>query len=495
MNERTQDLGFEHAAGFSPGARSGALGLGGLEAQYGELFAEVLADGVITAEERAQLERAAGNLGLDPTRLLKLEEAMLAAYESHRKIRVIEQYEERAGSLAPLQMGQQLGGDSQALVQRISELEARVRELEAELRRAQAQVNVEVDLGGLESAAQVASEDPQEIWRKVRRDPTNTEHIQALYGVYVARGDNDAAWCMAQVLVALGSADAEAAACFERGRKHGLITPTASIHAESWRDFLFHPEEEIIAGQILGVIAPAVLVGRVSALRRDGRLYRPSPEHLQDPTESTVTAVRALPWAAAILGLPTPQVYIEKERDTGFEIVPGVPPVTVIGRQALSGLTQPGYAFKVARHLVGYRQEHFVKTLFSAIPDLEDLFLAALCIGNPGLPIAEDMKRRVAPIAQAIEPLLDAAQRDVLKSCFLHFVEEGGRTNLQRYSRSADKTACRAGLVLANDLPVVAELLTAEEGKNGELFKDLVIFATSERYLGLRRQIGISLSS
>ncbi|MDX2051181.1 MAG: hypothetical protein SFV15_02255 [Polyangiaceae bacterium] len=490
----TEGFGFEHAVGFAPGEHNGALGLGALEVQYSELFAEALSDGVITAEERAHLERAAGNLGLDRAKLLKLEAALLAAYESHRNVRVVEQYEERASSLAPLQMGQKGGADSPALLQRISELEARVLELEAELRRAQSLVNVEVDLGGLQTAAQVASEDPQEVWRSIRRDPTNPEHLRVLYRVYDAHAEADGRWCAAQALVALNAAGPEEKACFEAGRKLSLITPTASILPESWRDFLFHPEEEIIAGQILGLIAPAVLIGRVSALGRDGRLHRPHPEHLQDPTESTLTAVRALPWAAAILGLPTPQIYVEKERDSGYEILPGVPPVTVIGRRALSGLTQPGYAFKVARHLVGYRKEHFVKSLFSAIPDLEDLFLAALCIGNPGLPIADDMKRRVAPIAQAIEPLLDAPQRDTLKSCFLHFVEEGGRTNLQRYSRSADKTACRAGLVLANDLPTVATLLESEEGKHGELFKDLVVFSTSDRYLGIRKQIGIALA-
>ncbi|MFO0566943.1 MAG: hypothetical protein U0263_14845, partial [Polyangiaceae bacterium] len=134
-----------------------------------------------------------------------------------------------------------------------------------------------------------------------------------------------------------------------------------------------------------------------------------------------------------------------------------------------------------------------VKTLFSAVPDLEDLFLSALSIGNPGLPIAEDMKRRVAPIAAAIEPVLEPVQKDALRGHFLRFVEEGGRTNLQRWSSACDKTGARAGLALANDMEAAFSVLEPEEGKHGELQRDLLAFATSERYFQLRRRLGIAV--
>jgi len=170
-----------------------------------------------------------------------------------------------------------------------------------------------------------------------------------------------------------------------------------------------------------------------------------------------------------------------------------VPPLTVVGKRVLSGRSQLEHAFLVGRHLSWYRQEHYVKTLFSSIQDLEDLFLVALTIGNPGLPIAEDMKRRVGPIAQAISPMLEAPQIDALRGCFLRFVEEGGRTNLQRWSSATEKTACRAGLLLAGDLATALSILKPEEGEHGELGKDLLGFAVSERYFKLRRQLGIAV--
>ena len=127
------------------------------------------------------------------------------------------------------------------------------------------------------------------------------------------------------------------------------------------------------------------------------------------------------------------------------------------------------------------------------MPDLEDLFLAALTVGNPGLPIAADMKLRVGPIARAIEAILEPSQTDALRACFLRFVEEGGRTNLQRWSQGVEKTACRVGMLLCNDLSTAHAILEGEEGRRGDYARDLIAFTTSEAYFALRRELGIAI--
>jgi hypothetical protein len=101
----------------------------------------------------------------------------------------------------------------------------------------------------------------------------------------------------------------------------------------------------------------------------------------------------------------------------------------------------------------------------------------------------------VGPIAAAIEPLLQPAQIDALRGHLLRFVEEGGRTNLQRWGAAVDKTACRAGLLLCGDLTSAAAMLKAEEGANGELLRDLIAFATSEAHSKLRTQLGIGITN
>src|ERR1700679_1104919 len=81
---------FEYASSFEAGEVQGAVRLGRLEAQYEELFSEAIEDGVITVEERARLEQAADALGLDRPRLHQLEQALTAAYEARRRVRIRE---------------------------------------------------------------------------------------------------------------------------------------------------------------------------------------------------------------------------------------------------------------------------------------------------------------------------------------------------------------------------------------------------------------------
>jgi hypothetical protein len=188
-----------------------------------------------------------------------------------------------------------------------------------------------------------------------------------------------------------------------------------------------------------------------------------------------------------------PTLYADPSYPGLVEMVPGVPPATRLGEKSLSGRSPLELAFIAGRHLAWYREERFVRLLVPQIADLEDLFLTALLIGNPGIPLKPDTKRRVQALGAAIEPVLEHAQIDRLRGAFLRFVEEGGRTNLQRWAQAADRTAARAGLLLANDLRASAAMLEAEDAASAkERVDDLLVFMASDRYANLRKQIGIA---
>jgi hypothetical protein len=141
----------------------------------------------------------------------------------------------------------------------------------------------------------------------------------------------------------------------------------------------------------------------------------------------------------------------------------------------------------------GYRGDHFVRSLFTATEDLEDLFLAALILANPKLPSRGAQRARIEPLARAIEPLLEGKARDALRSNYLSFAEEGGRTNLQRWSLGVEKTSCRAGLALCQNLPVAMKLLSESESGKSPLSLDLLSYSTSPKFLHLRSALGIAL--
>ncbi|HEU4405094.1 MAG TPA: hypothetical protein VFS43_07365 [Polyangiaceae bacterium] len=492
---------FEHERGFDPGEVSGTVRLGRFEAHYEELYAEVIEDGVITADERARLERAAESLGLDRERIGRLEQALGAAYEARHRVRIRELVPDEAeapppASLAPLAPA--TDARTLALERRIAQLEGRIQELERELDEARAHVAVEVDLSDVGSAkaegARPADEDPVDLQRRLRRDPHDLDALHALYAAYEARGDLDRRWCAAHALAFLGAATERERAFAAEHRPPALIRPQHALSQDAWRRLLFHPDEEVLTGEIFAVIAAPVLLGRVSALRRDKALPALDPDRKQDPATSTVQAVRCFAWAAATLGMPAPPIYTDPSYAGLVELVPGLPPASRLGKLALSGREPRELAFVAGRHLSWYREEHFVRCLVPSIPDLEDLFVAALAIGNPGIPLSPDLKRRVTPLAKAIEPVLEPLYVDRLRGHFLRFVEEGGRTNLQRWAAAADRTSCRAGLLLSSDLGAARAMLELEDPAQArERVDDLIAFVVSERYALLRKQLGVAL--
>lgn len=486
---------FSHGGQFEQGEISGNVRLGKFEAHYEELFAEALEDGVITSEERARLERAAESFGLDRERVLALEKALTAAWEGRHRIvvkEVVAHGEELpATSLRPLE----IENDPQvkALRRRIAELESTVKRLELELEEARSHINVEVDFSDL-AAATAPADDPEELYRRVRHDARDIASLRGLYRA-TKSADPDRAARVAHVLAFLGEAsDEERASAATIAVEGGLVRPTASLSTDAWRRNLFHPDEETLTGDIFAVVTSPVLLGRVTALRHQNALPKLDPARLQDVKTSTVQAVRCFAWAASILGMSVSPLYADPSWDGLAEMVPGIPPVTRLGKKALSGRGPQELAFMAGRHMASFREDHFVRLLFSSIPDLEDIFLAALTIGQPQLPLAAQVRQRAVPIAKAIEPLLDPAQKDRLRGHFLRFVEEGGRTNLQRWAQAAELTTLRAGLLIANDLGAAKRVL--ELGADPELeakVDDLIVFYTGDRCSRLRKQIGIAV--
>jgi len=486
---------FEHDAAFRQGELSGNLELGEVEARYEQLFAEAIEDGIITTEERTRLAEAAESMGLDARKLEQLEQAMQASYLQRHGRGVLElgRVFEAETPVASVR----LEPDEQSpelLRQRIAYLESRNKQLEQELDQVLAQVAVEIDVSDLGDADREVGEDPDGLRRRLRHDPRDADVAQQLYASLQRRADVDGQWCLALALDYLGEATDEQQELLQRYRNDGLIRPTRSVDANGWRRLLFHRDDEVLTGEIFGAIVTAVLLGHVGALRAAGTLPRLDRRRLQDPKSSTVQAVRCFSWAAATLGMAPPPLYADPDYEGLVQMVPAVPPASRLGKLALSGRSPAELAFVAGKHLANYRGERFIRLLVPEILHLQDLFLASLTIGAPHLPLDSEVRTRVRPIAEALEPILEPLQKDQLRNLFQRFVHEGGRTNLLRWATATDHTAVRTGFALANDLRTAQAML--ELGGAPTLradMDDLLVFCASTRYSKLRRQMGIAL--
>jgi hypothetical protein len=438
------------------GDDTGSVRLGPFERHYESLFAEALASGEISAQERKRLDLAARSLGLDASRVAALEQALLDAWESDVAETLVEPQPDTLADRAPSSMAPPRG----------SALEDEPPTLARPRHR-----------------------------KKLRRREGSPEipfrELHARYHAATRAGAVDDAWRIAEVLQQRGAATADQRAFWEERRQTGPIRPRHPLDADGW-SLLSHEGEDKTTGEIFGVIASAALLGRVSAMRRDGLMPRIDADSYQNPLTSTLTAVRALSWAAATLGLRAPPAYAAPEQDAGFEILTIVPPSTRIGARALSGWTAAQLAFTAGRHLSWFREEHFVCTLVPSVAYLESIFYAALLLGAPSLQLGDDVRERARAFSQAIVPCLEQPQIERLRRLVARFLARGGRTNLKHWVRGAEWTACRAGLLLCGELSTAADMLTNEPGAEARI-TELETFWASEAAGELRRKLGVAL--
>jgi hypothetical protein len=415
-------------------------------------------------------------LGIEADRLARLEQALLAAYEARAAITNVD-------TVRP-----------DTLAERVptSPPEATIPELASEAPAPSPSPSLVDHARGQRAPLEEAPALPRVVSSGIPL-PFAPEEApgKELHERFHAAG-SDEKYRVASVLVHRGLANAEEAAMYEEHRPHAPMHPTQPLTLATWEKHLLHPEEDRVTGQIFSVIASAALLGRVSAMRRDKSLPKLDPGTKQDPMTSTVSATRALAWAAATMGMRPPAIHLAPERDSGIEVVTALPPAMRIGARMLRGQSAIQLAFHCGRALTWLRSEHFVCTLVPHVAYLEDLFLAALRIGAPSLPMPAPVKARVDLVKDAILPVLEPAQVASLRFFVSAFVDRGGRTSLRAWARAAELTASRAGLLLCGDLAPACAIL-AGEPSGMDRVRDLETFWMSEDCAALRRQLGVTL--
>ncbi len=360
MSDDTETLTaspFEIAPALKEGEDTGSVRMGPFERLYESLFAEALESGQISQEERERLDLAAKALGLDAQRVAALEEALVDAWEAGAAETVVHP---QPGTLAHRSPpSTTIAPAAPATTPHALDDEDEPPTLSRPSQRA---------------AKPTTDRPPAEVpFRELHARFDASVHAQAI----------DDGWRIAEVLVLRGAATRQERAFWEKHRVEGPVRPRRPLNHDGWVHLLKHPDEERTTGEIFAVIASAALVGRVSAMRRDGNMPRLDLEAYQNPLTSTVSAVRALSWAAATLGIRPPPAYVAPDLDVGYEIVTVVPPSSRIGSRVLSGLTAAQLAFACGRHMAWFREEHFICTLVPNVAYLESIFSTRRCSSAP----------------------------------------------------------------------------------------------------------------
>lgn len=379
-----------------------------------------------------------------------------------------------------------LGDPESALSSLDQELELRPRSLSAQLMAA-------------ETALEVG--DAQRALRHFRisaeLEPRRAETYHQVFGLGQRLDIPEVSFLAATVTNLLGDLSEQERFIFREHQPTDLPSFQQPLPDEAWHHLLADRDGSVDA--IMVAIAPAVLRSRVAQLEAVGKLPDLPAEGRQDPSNSTITAVRALGWAGQYLGIAPPTAYVIEGQGGSFVAPFSHYPAVILGSEVLRGRTMPELAFLAARHITLRLPEHELVAFMRSLDELQTVFLAAL-------EIVLGQKAGTGPVADAAHALAPALaqsqtpeEREALVEAVQTFRASGGRVHLQEWVQSVEHSTLRAGYLLCGSLEVAAKMIAAEGDTGFNTAKDriehLCVFTVSAEMARLRDALGIGLDA
>ena len=336
-----------------------------------------------------------------------------------------------------------------------------------------------------------------EFQAMLKLDPMKVDPYRRLYRLYLEKKAYDPAWCLAAALAFLRKADEEEQRFFEDYRPQGMIQVKSRLNNEQWIQNLFHEEENIYVGKIFEMIASAALKAKIEQLKVKKEVPVLDARFRQDPATSTVTFARTFGWAAQVLAVPAPLLYVRSDVPGSLVAVANDQPASVAGQTVLTGFTPQDLTFIVGKHLAMYRGEHYIKTLFPTVTELTVMLFAGIKLVAPETPVPADIEKHIMATAQTLRQYIQPMQLEGLRMVVKKFLAEGAKANIKRWIQCVEITAARTGLLLCGDLEIAKKIIAAEPQQPGDLtaqekLKELILFSISDQYFALRESLGIA---
>jgi hypothetical protein len=204
-------------------------------------------------------------------------------------------------------------------------------------------------------------------------------------------------------------------------------------------------------------------------------------------------------YAASVMGMPLPPTFENHHESGGLLYLNSNPPSIVMGLSALQQLPTQTAAFIAARQLANYRPGFMLRHVLSSIPMLKAWLFAAFKFCTPHFPVAPELEGPVMEARSALDRFLPPHSRDRLVEAVSRLIQTSPALDLKEWMMGVDLTADRVGLVVANDLKSVTDIIKTVEDPNAppreRRLQELILFAIDESFFALRRRLGINLES
>jgi tetratricopeptide (TPR) repeat protein len=337
--------------------------------------------------------------------------------------------------------------------------------------------------------------------------PDRVELYKALAMLYRAEHELDKAWCVSQALVFLGAASDEEKLLYDRFR-HATFQPAPRrLTEELWQKSIIHPREDRHVGAIFSSTLGAVAAGTAQPVSAFGL----TPESRTDLDRDPRAVSRVVKYVSGVLAIdPTPMVWLQESGD-GLRVANTVGlgaerqrlvPTLLVGAQLIGKTDERELAFEVGKRMAYLRPERFVTLALTTLPKLEAAFAASVLAGgarltaHDGQPynnvVSDEAKKMAMLLRQQVPgPLLEQVGELSIK-----LSGRVGNGLISAWRTATDLTANRVGFIVSNDLETAAKAIATEGAALSSLsvkdrLRDLLAYAVSESYFGVRRHLGL----
>lgn len=356
-------------------------------------------------------------------------------------------------------------------------------------------VSALLELAELQQTAGNSSEAIRLLQTVVVLDPSRVDVFRSLQHLFKAVGDADRSFCACSALVAMGEADLDEQLVFAQHRPETLPIATATLNDEKWAQLLpeAHP-------RILDELASAVEKVAFDAWYDNTPLASiPPGGEKVNPQKTTVSAARCFTWAAQLLGLPEPEMYLQPAQTRiGMRILPRRKLSIELGHPVLSGWGMGDLAFLAAHHLTYARPGWRLIALLGSRDEVRSLLMAGMSLARPDVPGLTEIGSRSLEFAHQLDGHMSAEIRETLGLAVEQVMGGGGTLDVFAWLRSVEETAGRAGLLASGNLTVAANVLAIAGASPGgqsaaERAKGLLAFCVSQQHADLRKWLGVAV--
>jgi tetratricopeptide (TPR) repeat protein len=307
-------------------------------------------------------------------------------------------------------------------------------------------------------------------------------------------GRTDRAFLAALVLEELGTADVDQQILIDQFRSVAPIRALGTLDGGGWA-LLRAPGTDEAMEALFGAVARVAIAVRLDQLAERGRLVELDPVTQVDDASTTVVA-RTFHWAARVLGVPCPSLFVVDQVPGEIAAVRAYKASTAVGPSIVRGRSPKELAFLAGRHLTYYRTEHEVALYYPTREDLIRLLFASVQLVRPKTKPPEGANA-VAALRDRLAAIVTDRERGALFNAVRLLESRGGKASVGAWTRGVEMTATRAGLLLCGDLATAMALvrsearriagLTLEEKRN-----DLLAYCASEGHAALRARFAVT---